>query len=250
MKKFISFMLLAVSFSISAQVGIDTTTPAATLDITAKTPTGAVSTVDGLLIPRVDRLRAQSMTGVTTSTLIYVDNIATGTATLTAVQIDSTGFYFFNGSIWQKISTANNTFVPAVVLSARSTTTQNVGPAANLNMLFPTADINDGNYNTTTGVYTVPAGGGTYLVTVKAKHDVNSAANSFGVRINAGTQSSNIIQVNSQADAFPDSRSGSATFRLAAGDTISVSIQTCSGGCTTTIYAVSEATMAIQKVAP
>ena len=40
---------------------------------------------------------------VPVSTLIYVDNIATGTATGTAINISSTGFYYFNGTLWVKL---------------------------------------------------------------------------------------------------------------------------------------------------
>ncbi len=86
-----------------AQVGINTTSPAGTLDITAKNATGGSTNVDGLLIPRVDRQRAQNMTNVKTSTLIFVDNISTGTRTGTAANIDSAGYYYYNGSVWTKL---------------------------------------------------------------------------------------------------------------------------------------------------
>lgn len=86
-----------------AQVGINNSTPAATLDVTAKNATGSTANVDGLLIPRVDRQRAQSMTGVPTSTLIYVNDIATGTQTGTAVNIDAVGYYYYDGTEWSKL---------------------------------------------------------------------------------------------------------------------------------------------------
>lgn len=101
-------LLLALSgiFStVSAQVGVNTTTPAATLDVTAKNATGSTTNVDGLLLPRVDRQRAQVMSGVPTSTLIFVNSIATGTQTGTAVNIDATGYYFFSGGVWVKLMT-------------------------------------------------------------------------------------------------------------------------------------------------
>lgn len=96
-----------------AQVGINTPAPSATLDVIAKNATGTSGNVDGLLIPRVDRQRAQSMTGVATSTLIYVNDIATGTATGTAVNIDATGYYYFDGTAWVKLNPFNspNSFI-------------------------------------------------------------------------------------------------------------------------------------------
>ena len=92
---------------ISAQVGIGTTTPAATADITALNPTGGSTNVDGLLIPRVNRQRARTMTGIPTSTLIYVNSI-NSTQTLQAINIDTVGFYYFDGAVWQKLTTTNN----------------------------------------------------------------------------------------------------------------------------------------------
>jgi len=89
-----------------AQVGVNTAAPAASLDITAKNPTGAATNVDGLLIPRVDRQRAQSMTSVPVSTLIYVNSIATGAQSGNAVNVDTVGYYYYNGTAWTKLNPA------------------------------------------------------------------------------------------------------------------------------------------------
>lgn len=104
MKK-ISLLIILISAFGYAQVGVGTVNPDSTLDIVAKNATGSSTNVDGILIPRVDRQRAQSMTSIITSTMIYVNSIATGTATGTAANITSTGFYYYDGSVWQKIIT-------------------------------------------------------------------------------------------------------------------------------------------------
>jgi hypothetical protein len=52
------------SGSMFAQIGIITKTPMATLDIAATNSTGTATQPEGLLIPRVDREKAQSMVGV------------------------------------------------------------------------------------------------------------------------------------------------------------------------------------------
>jgi hypothetical protein len=109
MKRYIVYFLLISYNLIDAQVGIATTTPEATLDIKAKTPTGIATEVDGILIPRVDRQRAQSMTAIPTSTIIYVNSIATGTATGIAENITTTGFYFWNGTAWDPMKGGDNT---------------------------------------------------------------------------------------------------------------------------------------------
>lgn len=106
-KQLLSIALFALATSAYGQVGINTTTPATTMDITAKNATGTTTAVDGLMIPRVDRQRAQSMTSVPTSTMIYVNDISTGAASGTAVNIDAVGFYYYNGVAWVKMGSGS-----------------------------------------------------------------------------------------------------------------------------------------------
>jgi len=49
------------------------------------------------------------MDGITTSTLIFIDNVATGTQTGKAVNIDTVGYYYFDGTEWVKINTGKFT---------------------------------------------------------------------------------------------------------------------------------------------
>lgn len=104
MKKNITLTSLLVLNLFFAQVGVNTTSPSATLDVTAKNTSGTTTNVDGLLVPRVDRQRAQSMAAVPTSTMIYVNNIITGTQTGTAVNINAVGYYYYNGTAWTKLN--------------------------------------------------------------------------------------------------------------------------------------------------
>lgn len=108
-KVFISVGMIALSSSVYSQIGINNPSPATTLDITAKNETGTTSNVDGLLIPRVDRQRAQSMENVPPSTLIYINNATTGLAVEQAVNINATGYYFHNGSVWTKLMNPSST---------------------------------------------------------------------------------------------------------------------------------------------
>lgn len=135
MKRFqLSILCLLAGISAAiAQTGINNNTPLSTLDITAKNPTGTTTNVDGLLIPRVDRQRAQSMTAVPISTLIYVNSIATGTLTGTAANIDATGYYYFNGTVWTKINAPVNIYNSNGTLSGQRTVTTNGNPVLFVN---------------------------------------------------------------------------------------------------------------------
>lgn len=123
-------MVFLCSMAGTAQVGIGTTTPGATLDVTATNLTG--TTVDGLLIPRVSRLRAQTMAATPTSTLIYVNDISNGTATGTTINVTAAGFYFFNGTAWERLgSGATNAWA----------TTGNTGLSGAVNFLGTTDNV-------------------------------------------------------------------------------------------------------------
>jgi len=98
MKKFVlGLFFLLCSFSLSSQVGIGTTTPdpSSSLDIT--------STDSGVLVPRV------ALSDVTNTSLDGTNTAATGLLiwnTNAAVTGGSgVGFYYFNGTSWERIST-------------------------------------------------------------------------------------------------------------------------------------------------
>ncbi|SIT20165.1 hypothetical protein SAMN05421786_108208 [Chryseobacterium ureilyticum] len=104
-----SAIFLSAGYIVYGQIGINTPTPQTTLDVVAKNATGNSTSPDGLLVPRIDRQRAQVMTGTAVSTLVYVNNIATGTQGGAAVNIDTVGYYYYNGSVWVKLHNPSNT---------------------------------------------------------------------------------------------------------------------------------------------
>jgi len=89
-----------------AQVGINTETPKATMDIVGKPTTP--SHFDGLIAPRItgNQLRAKSYTSEQTGALVYATAADTAPAGQT-VNVTSPGYYFFNGSVWMKLFTEN-----------------------------------------------------------------------------------------------------------------------------------------------
>lgn len=80
--------MLTVSIIVSAQVGISTTTPQATLDITASNQVTPANT-DGILIPRVDAFPTINPTVTQDAMLVYLT---------TTSGLDLPGFYYWNNA--------------------------------------------------------------------------------------------------------------------------------------------------------
>lgn len=100
-------------FAQTAGVGIDTTTPNSTLDVNGKL--GATD-LDGLQAPRLTRAqlsaKGDALYGANQKgALIYITDISAGNNTGPRVNIDAIGYYYFDGTVWQKlISSYNNIY--------------------------------------------------------------------------------------------------------------------------------------------
>ncbi|CAI8860559.1 hypothetical protein [Chryseobacterium sp. IT-36CA2] len=103
-KKIISLFLLSTVIWVSAQVGVNTSSPATTLDVVGK-PT-VTSTLDGIIPPRITgaQLRAKNYTAAQTGAVVYVTAADTAPA-LQTVNVTSTGLFSFDGSVWRVVST-------------------------------------------------------------------------------------------------------------------------------------------------
>lgn len=174
-KKLLPLALLFTFCKMYSQVGVNTTTPAATFDITAKNATGVSTNVDGVLITRLDRQRAQSMTGVPVSTLVYVNSIATGSQTGNAINIDTVGYYYYNGTAWVKLHNPTNS-IAANIYNADGALTGNRTVSQSGNTLaFTGTTINAFSVDNTT--FSVDAANdrvGVGTTTPSAKLEVNS----------------------------------------------------------------------------
>jgi hypothetical protein len=97
--------------NISGNVGIGTNSPKATLDVAAKTTDGSLP--EGLIAPRLtgDQIKAGDAQYSTnqTGTILYATSAVTASSTKTA-NITAAGYYYFDGSVWQKVGsyTASN----------------------------------------------------------------------------------------------------------------------------------------------
>lgn len=108
MKKIVLPIIALLAFGfVSAQtydgrVGINTSTPASTLDVVGVPDDTTV--LDGVIAPRItgDQLYAKTYTTDQTGALVYVTEAATSTnQTDQTINVASTGYYYFDGSAWQ-----------------------------------------------------------------------------------------------------------------------------------------------------
>lgn len=126
-KTLLMISVILTGVRVFSQVGINTESPKATLDIQAKYRTSQNrDDAEGLLIPRVDKARALSMINVENSTLIYVDDVSNGAGTPTnsTEYITTTGFYMYDAehSKWQNINYKSNfIYSPSILLPTNTT---------------------------------------------------------------------------------------------------------------------------------
>ena len=100
----IALIMSGAALKVSAQVGINTDDPKATLDIVGK-PSDATM-ADGFIAPRLtgDQLKAKDAAYSTAQTgaVVYATN-AVGTASAKTVNVTAAGYYYFDGSVWQSL---------------------------------------------------------------------------------------------------------------------------------------------------
>ncbi|SHK21960.1 hypothetical protein [Chryseobacterium polytrichastri] len=109
MKKIFILAHIAGMFSLAgAQIGINTSVPQASLDVTGKPAT--TSSLDGIIPPRITgaQLRAKTYTAAQTGAHVYVTAADTAPAGQT-VNVQSAGNYYFDGTVWKFIAGTSNT---------------------------------------------------------------------------------------------------------------------------------------------
>lgn len=111
MKKIILLISTLGSIISIAQVGINTESPKATLDIMANP--SDFSKIDGVIIPRLTGIELKAKDGLYNidqkSAIVYVTsplNIAD--VSLKTKNVTSIGIFYFDGDVWQRVNAENN----------------------------------------------------------------------------------------------------------------------------------------------
>lgn len=105
----IAIMMSSLVFAQTGNVGINTVTPATTLDVVGQPQTAAI--LDGVIAPRLngDQLNAKSYTTAQKGALVYVNASASSDKQIgQTINVNSPGYYYFDGNIWQQISSGAN----------------------------------------------------------------------------------------------------------------------------------------------
>jgi hypothetical protein len=115
---------------VSGQVGVNTTAPKSTMDVSVKRNTAGTITdnsqVFGLQAPRVTLAELTANTAIYNTdqqgALIYITDVSGGTAIGQRVHIDAVGYYSFDGSLWQKLNSTEPWYDTATNTSATANT--------------------------------------------------------------------------------------------------------------------------------
>lgn len=178
---------------VNAQVGVNTSSPAATLDVEGKP--AVASALDGVIPPRITgaQLRAKNYTAAQTGAVVYVTTADTAPAGQT-INVTSTGLFSFDGSVWRVVSTPPPSSPvgtgTVIYVNGQQQIAQEISARMNADWTAPTStnasigNINTeiiDNYNTFTGSatgnsFTVNTTG-TYLVLMNFSLQAGSAVN-------------------------------------------------------------------------
>lgn len=123
-KKLASFLLLSF-LATNAQVGIGTVDPKATLEVNGNPNVASIP--DGVIAPRISRAELIAKTSYTiaqTAAIVYVTDL-TGVTNAATTQVNSIGYYYFDGTVWNYMNASQSQFSFGDIKSSYKTTDHN-----------------------------------------------------------------------------------------------------------------------------
>ncbi|MFS4473631.1 hypothetical protein [Chryseobacterium sp. T20] len=158
--KFTQFCAILISGFSFAQVGFNTTSPKTTVDVSAKRDTSGLITDNtqtfGLQAPRLTRAELTANTATYGSNqsgaLIYITDVTGGDTAGQRVNVTAMGYYYFDGSVWQRLTQATNAVAPAITALQCTTaylnpSTYTAGTPFSGNLRITYSGGNGGSYN-------------------------------------------------------------------------------------------------------
>lgn len=188
MKKTV-FLIFINLFAItkSQYIGINTSNPSATLDLVGN-PTN-ITTADGLIAPRITLSQLNAKTSYSASqegSLIYITDISGSTTTATAL-VTNTGYYYFNGSVWQPVVSQSGNVIFSATLGSGDGGATNANINANVFSTIPlttvTKNTGGGIWSPTDNTFSVP-NSGTYLIKSSIRLTDGSTERNFYQAVN------------------------------------------------------------------
>lgn len=168
LKKFLLFSLAFIALTTAfSQVGVNTGTPQTTLDITARRTDN--TTAEGIIAPRLtgDQIKSKDAkyTVAQTGAIVYATEAVLAAPSGKTANITTPGYYYFDGSLWQKVAKASVVFTAS--LGSGVGTNNNATIPANAFNTVPLPNVirnlGGGVWNATNNIYRVPVSG-TYLI--------------------------------------------------------------------------------------
>lgn len=162
--KFTQFSAILISGFSFAQVGLNTSLPKTTMDVSAKRDNSGVITDNtqtfGLQAPRLTRAELTVNTATYSSdqrgALIYITDVTGGDTAGQRINVTAMGYYYFDGAVWQRLTQATNTIFSPVISALQCTTaylnpsTYTPGTPFNGNLRVTYNQGNGGSYNSGT----------------------------------------------------------------------------------------------------
>ncbi|HCC95727.1 MAG TPA: hypothetical protein DEQ26_15675, partial [Flavobacteriaceae bacterium] len=140
-KKLTSLTILLFNTAVFSQVGINTDNPKSTLDISVKNTGGVIDNTQsyGLQAPRLSLADLSAIPETNygidqKGAMIYITDISGGVATGQKINVTAIGYYYFNGSVWVKVTDGNTTNTGAPTEPWYQSGTTNQATANNQNI--------------------------------------------------------------------------------------------------------------------
>ncbi|MDH2207100.1 hypothetical protein N5J53_08840 [Empedobacter sp. GD03644] len=140
-KKLTSLTILLFNTAVFSQVGINTDNPKSTLDISVKNTGGVIDNTQsyGLQAPRLSRADLSAIPETNygidqKGAMIYITDISGGVTTGQKINVNAIGYYYFDGSVWVKVTDGNTTNTGASTEPWYQSGTTNQATANNQNI--------------------------------------------------------------------------------------------------------------------